>query len=636
MIYVENVWYFCIFINRTIMVKKYLYNACLLIVLTFLLVSCGEKVVVDHYSIIPEPVMQTMGEGSFTLSSSTTCYAGNVGQNDPSIKYISRVLRQWHFNPVLVGKPESNCLQFIINEEYDQELGEEGYTVKVDKDGVVVAANSERGLFYGFQTFVQMLPEDINDVRYNKIVLPACNIKDYPRFQWRGSHLDVSRHFFGVSQVKKHLDLMAAYKLNKFHWHLTDDHGWRIEISKYPQLNDVGSWRVDRDNQPWGEADPAGEDEPRTNGGYYTKEEIAEIVAYAAERYIDVIPEIEIPGHCCAVLESYPELACANDDTTYTVQFGPYWPPRAILCAGNDSVMTFLKDVMDEIIPLFPYNYIHIGGDEAVKDNWKRCPRCKQRMKSLRFTDYEQLQSWMIVEIEKYVKRQGKNIIGWDEILEGGVSPEATVMSWQGTQGGIVAARRGNDVIMTPTSYCYLNFYQANPEFQPPAMPNSLVTLDKVYKFDPMPHQLTPSQQKHILGGQANLWTEYINNAEMAEYMLLPRLCAMSEVLWSQPALKNWERFRAKVGHHRIRLVAYYYKVGTGSFRPWASIEKQEDGKLLVTLDWEVEGTQIYYHTGDGHFIQYREPFEVEKGTTITTLSFYHGMMKEKAYEIHE
>ena len=612
--------------------QKQLYVACLLAVLLFVSVSCGRKVVITDYAIIPEPVEMTMEKGTFTLSASTTCYAGNMGQNDPAIKYISRVLRQLHLNPVLVGKPESNSLQFVINDVYDETLGAEGYTIDVNKEGVVVSANTDRGVFYGFQTFVQMLPEDIATVRYGKIALPFCHIKDYPRFAWRGSHLDVSRHFFGVSQVKKQLDLMALYKMNKFHWHLTDDHGWRIEIAKYPLLNDVGSWRVDRDMQPWGEADAPKEGEQRSNGGYYTKEEIAEIVAYAAERYIDVIPEVEIPGHCCAVLEAYPQLACAEDDTTYTVQIGPYWPPRAILCGGNDSVLTFLKDVMDEIIPLFPYEYIHVGGDEAVKDNWRRCPRCQQRIKALGLKNEEQLQSWLIVEVEQYVKRQGKNIIGWDEILDGGVSPEATVMSWQGTKGGIAAARHGNDVIMTPLDYCYLNFYQANADFQPAAMPNSFLPLHKVYMFDPMPAGLTPKQQKHILGGQANLWTEYINTPEMLEYMLLPRLCAMAEDLWSPLSAKQWESFRQRVTRHRTRLEANDYRVGSCSFQPWVSHEKQEDGMLQVTIHWEVEGTTIFYQTGDGDYHRYKEPFLVKKGTTVTTLSFYKGQLKEKAY----
>lgn len=612
--------------------RKYLYLICLLSAMSLIFASCGKKAVIESYAIIPEPVEMTMEKGYFTFSSSTTCYVENIGQNDPSVKYISRTLRQWHFNPVLVGKSESNCLQLKVNDNYDAKIGDEGYVVDVNKDGVVISANSERGLFYGFQTFVQMLPEDISDTRYSKVQLAFCHIVDYPRFAWRGSHLDVSRHFFSVSQVKKQLDLMALYKLNKFHWHLTDDHGWRIEIAKYPLLNDVGSWRVDRDDQPWGQADPAGENQPRTNGGYYTKEQIQEIVAYAAERYIDVIPEVEMPGHCCAVLEAYPSFACANDDTTYTVQFGPYWPPRAILCGGNDSVMTFLKDVMDEIIPLFPYQYIHIGGDEAVKDNWKRCPRCQNRIKTLGLSGEEQLQSWMIIEIEKYVKGQGKDIIGWDEILDGGVSPDATVMSWQGTQGGIQAARRGNKVIMTPVDYCYLNFYQANPDFQPPAMPNSLLPLYKVYQFNPVPEVLSESQRRYILGGQANLWTEYINTPEMLEYMLLPRLCAMSEVLWSPVEVKQWDHFRSKVARHRVRLEANDYHVGSGSFQPWLSIAKADGDTVQVTLHWEVEGTRLYYRMDDGDYTLYTEPFHAVKGKRLTIVSFYHGAMKEKPY----
>lgn len=614
---------------------KRLYIVSLAVVMTVLCASCGRKVAVDGYAIIPQPVEISTEKGSFTLSSSTKCYAGNMGQNDAVVKYVAGKLRQWHFSFALVGMPTANCIQLLINETYVQELGDEGYTIDVDKDGIVIAANNERGLFYGFQTFTQMLPEDISDVRYSKIQLPYCHIKDYPRFEWRGSHLDVSRHFFGVSQIKKHLDLMAQYKMNKFHWHLTDDHGWRIEINKYPLLNDIGSWRVDRDDQPWGEADPAAEGEQRTNGGYYTKAEIEEIVAYAAERYIDVVPEIEMPGHCCAVLEAYPQLACEGDDTTYTVQFGPYWPPRAILCAGNDSVMSFLKAVMDEVVPLFPFRYVHIGGDEAVKDNWERCPRCNKRMKELKLKDYEQLQGWMIVEMENYLKGLGKEIIGWDEILDGGVSDDATVMSWRGTEGGKKASRRGNNVIMTPMEYCYFNFYQANADFQPAAMPNSLVTMHKVYAFDPVAGMRTAEQKNHVLGAQCNLWTEYINTPDMAEYMLLPRLCAMAEVLWSPTEGRQWEKFRARVARHCRRLEANDYTVGTGSFQPWATFEKGEDGKTYATLHWEVEGTDVYYHTGDGHFVRYMNPFEVAKGMKITTVSFYNGMLKEKAYEIN-
>lgn len=605
----------------------------MMVVCVAMMTSCGKRVVVSEYAIIPAPVEMVMDKGNFTFDRSTKCYVGNVGQNDQSVKYIFNKLRQWHFNPVLVGKPESDCLQFVVNEEYDNQLGDEGYRLVVDKDGMVVSANTERGLFYGFQTFTQMLPEDIGKVRYSRIVIPTCQIVDYPRFAWRGSHLDVSRHFFSVSQVKKQLDLMAMYKLNKFHWHLTDDHGWRIESEKYPLLNDVGSWRVDRDDQPWGEADPAREDEPRSNGGYYTREEIEEVVAYAAERYIDVVPEVDFPGHCCAILEAYPALACAGDDTTYTVQFGPYWPPRAILCGGNDSVMTFLKDVMDEIIPLFPYQYIHIGGDEAVKDNWKRCPRCQARIKKLGLDGEEGLQGWMMCEIENYVASKGKRIIGWDEILEGGVSADATVMSWQGTKGGIAAARHGNDVIMTPTEFCYFDYYQAAAAYQPAAMPRSLLTLRKVYQFDPMPQGLSEVQQRHILGGQANLWSEYINTPEHLEYMLLPRLCAMAEVLWTPVGSKSWPDFKHHVAMHRKRLAANDYNVGSGSFAPTMESEKQEDGMVRISFDCEVEGTKLYYQLGEGEYHLYTEPLLVPSGTNVKTLSFYQGRLQEKEYQ---
>ena len=612
--------------------SKRIYIAVLVLVLTMVLQSCGKKITLYDYAIIPQPVQLQMDKGSFTLSAATKCYAVNIGQNDPSVKYLSRMLRQWHLNPVLVGKPESNCLWLVVNETADPELGDEGYTLDVDKDAIVISANGERGLFYGMQTFIQMMPEDIADVRYSSITLPACHIRDYPRFAWRGSHFDVSRHFFAVSQIKKHLELMAQFKMNKFHWHLTDDHGWRIEISKYPLLNDVGSWRVDRDDQPWGEADPARPGEQRTNGGYYTKEEIAEVVAFAAERYIEVIPEIDIPGHCCAILEAYPDLACAGDDTTYTVQFGPYWPPRAILCAGNDSVIAFLNDVMDEVMPLFPSQYIHIGGDEAVKDNWERCPRCNKRKESLHLKDFNQLQNWLIGRVEQHVESQGKTIIGWDEILDGDLSPSATIMSWQGVKTGIAAARKGLDVIMTPVDYCYLNYYQANADYQPAAMPNFFIPLSKVYQFDPMPAVLSKSQQKHILGAQCNLWTEYVSTPEMAEYMLLPRLCAMAEVLWTPQAQRNWGDFRHRMERGRQRLEANDYVVAPGSFQPVMTVEKHEGDSRLITIESEREDTHVYYHNGDGRFVLYTAPFKARHGDTIHTRSFFNGIAREKEY----
>lgn len=611
------------------------YTFLILVLFIILLTGCGKKAEISELAIVPEPVFINMKEGNFTVSNKTQLYFENLGQNTPTTKYITKSLRKLHLRLSLTGAATDNCVVFKLNDTNNIEIGTEGYVLEVNPKGIYISANTETGLFYGYQTLLQIFPEDIYETRYSKITIPSCTILDYPRFQWRGSHLDVSRHFFSVKDIKKHLDLMAAYKLNKFHWHLTDDHGWRIQIDKYPELNEIGSWSVDRTSVPWGKGEPAKEGEQHTYGGFYTKEEIAEIVDYAAQRHIDVIPEIEIPGHCAEILAAYPKFACANDDTTYQVQTGPYWPPRAILCGGNDSVMQFLRDVMDEIIPLFPYEYIHIGGDEAVKDNWKRCPRCQERMRKLGLKSEEQLQGWMIREIEKYLQLQGKKIIGWDEILDGGVSPDATVMSWRGFDGAVKASQHGNHSIMTPTDYCYFDYYQANAKFQPVAMPH-LVTLYKVYQFDPIPTQCNAQQAKYIIGGQCNLWTEYINTPEHAEYMLLPRLCAMSECLWSPKANKNWAHFRAKIQCQKTRLSSMGFNYCEGSFQPIIHTTPAGKGKIKVSFDWEVEGMQIRYSIGgnptDSTAIRYTKPFTAPAGSVVKTASYYNGKQQEEVY----
>lgn len=618
--------------------KTYRYIIPILLLL-LAVAGCGRKGEVKEFNIIPEPTYINQQHGKFSFNKSTRICFPNRGQNDELVKYITANFRQLHFHPILVGEKRENCIVFAIDDSVNPQLGDEGYMIEVREGGITISANSDAGLFYGFQTFLQMLPADIPTVRYNKVDIPQCTILDAPRFGWRGSHLDVSRHFFTVKEIKTHLDLMAHYKLNKFHWHLTDDHGWRIQIDKYPKLNDIGSYRVDRSSQPWGEAEPAKEGETPSYGGFYTKEEIADVVAYAAQRHIDVIPEIEIPGHCSEILAAYPQFACAGDDTTYQVQIGPYWPPRAILCAGNDSVLQFLRDVMDEIIPLFPYGYIHIGGDEAQKDNWKRCPLCQQKMARLGLSDEEQLQGWLIQQVENYLSTKERHIIGWDEILRGGVSRDATVMSWQGLQGGIEAAKHGNKVIMTPTQYCYLDYVQGNPAYQPAGMPHEL-TLHQAYRFDPVPEVLTSAAASYIMGGQANLWTEFINNYEQAQYMLLPRLLAISECLWSQPQNKNWEHFRHKIVWHKQRLSARGLHYCEGSFRPLFSAVKDGNGSYTVTIDSEVEGTQLFYAidadpTQPNVGSLYTTPLHVAPGHRISVASYYRDTLREEVYNFN-
>ncbi|MDR2801685.1 MAG: beta-N-acetylhexosaminidase, partial [Prevotellaceae bacterium] len=495
------------------------------------------------FNIVPQPVELKPKKGSFAIDKNVALVFQNVDNAVPVKQYIEEYFPKYFGKQLPAGDAEKSIV-FALNETPDAALETEGYKLTVTENEITIYANVPAGLVYGLQTLYQLAPVDSIENHAEKIVIPAVVIVDYPRFEWRGSHRDVSRHFFDVAHIKKHLDLMALYKLNKFHWHLTDDHGWRIEIDKYRKLTEIGAWSVDRSNVAWREGKPPKEGEPATYGGFYTKDEVRDVVAYAAQRGIEVIPEIEIPGHCSEILAAYPEFAC--DDFPYYVQIGPYWPPKAILCGGNDTVMVFLKDVLDEVADLFPSEYIHIGGDEAFKDNWKVCPKCQKRIKDLQLKNEEELQSWMIREVEQHVIAKGKKIIGWDEILEGGVTPSATIMSWRGEKGGIEAARHGNYVIMTPDNYCYYNYYQADKATEPETI-GGYVPLEQAYAFDPVPAELTAEEAKFIKGGQANLWAEFLFTPEYAEYMLLPRLLALSEVVWSPKEKKDWEFFVAKL-----------------------------------------------------------------------------------------
>ena len=543
----------------------------LLLSLAFILYSCSEKPMPQTIAIVPEPVsIEQDSTKVFVLNQRTTLSFLNIDEQSSTRQYIvENYKRFFGFEPKVQNSPVRNIIIFELKNEKNDLLGDEGYQLTVDKKMILISANTEAGLFYGFQTLFQLAPANANVENPVALAVPGVKITDYPRFGWRGSHLDVCRHFFNIDEVKKHLDVMALYKLNKFHFHLTDDHGWRIQIDKYPLLTEVGAWRVDRSDVPWGEAEPAKEGEECSYGGYFTKDQIREIVAYAAERHIDVVPEIEMPGHSSAILAAYPQFAC--DDYPYCVAIGPYWPPKAILCGGNDSVMVFLKDVFDEVMELFPYEYVHLGGDEAYKDNWRVCPKCQQKIKDLGLANEEELQAWMVAEIEKEVNKHGKKIIGWDEILDGGVTPTATVQSWRGAESAIKAAQLGNEVVMSPTAFCYFDYYQDEPETQPKAI-GGYVPLGKVYAFEPIPDTLTTEQTKYIKGAQCNLWSEFIFTYDHAEYMLLPRLCALAETVWTPKERKDWPRFEATIPA-QVRLLQQL------GYNPCTTIGKEKEGE---------------------------------------------------------
>ena len=605
----------------------------LTLALLLLTASCGDTVAIKEYSIIPEPVYLVQKGRIFTLSSSTRLCFENLGQNSPTAKYITTSLRQMHVRPALIGTPHKDCITFAINDTTNPAIGDEGYLLQVHPDGIFISANTEAGLFYAFQTFVQMLPEDILHHSYNRIDMPECTILDHPRFNWRGSHLDVCRHFFSVKQIQRHLDLMAAYKLNKFHWHLTDDQGWRIEIDRYPQLNDIGSWRVDRTHQPWGQETPAHLGEEPTYGGFYTQEDIADIVAYAAQRHIEVIPEIDLPSHASAILAAYPQLAC--DDYPYTVALGPYWPPKAILCLGNDETMQFVSDIIDEVIQLFPSPYIHIGGDVPYRDNWEECPRCQALMRKQGLANENELQGWFLSHLGKMLERKGRMMIGWDDIMDCPLTTDAVVMAWRGDTTAFAAALRSTPVISASPSYCNLECYQADSNHQPTAFP-LYITLHQAYQYDPIPRTLTENAQPYVWGGECMLWTDYINNYSQAEYQLLPRLCAIAECLWTPLDRKDWPHFQKKIEHHKARLLATGHNTCLGSFKPTVTKTPESDG-FLVTITTETSGSYVYYTT-DGsdptpESPLYTSPLHLPNGTLLRTLTLYNGKAQEGIYD---
>ncbi len=599
--------------------------------------SCKKKPAeVKTISIIPQPVSIEQKDGVFTLNEKTKIVFHELDMvQDVAVYFMDYIKKATGFE-LENGGDEDNKNQIILKFGGNETLGDEGYELDVTEEQLIITAASSKGLFYGVQTLLQLLPPQIysphkiEDVKWE---IPVCTIMDKPRFAWRGMHLDVSRHFFSVEFVKKYIDLIAMHKMNIFHWHLTDDNGWRIEIKKYPLLTEVGAWRVNREDMPWREVTPPEPGEKATYGGFYTQEEIKEVVAYAAQRQIQVIPEIEMPGHTSEVLAAYPELSCKGEELY--VQPGSYWPNTDIFCAGNEEVFLFIENVMEEVIDLFPAEYIHIGGDEANKTEWEKCSKCQKRIKDEGLKDEHELQSYFIKRIEKYINSKGKKMIGWDEILEGGLAPEATVMSWRGFEGGIDAATQGHDVIMCPVSHCYFDYYQANPDFEPVAI-GGFTSLKKVYLFEPVPEELDEVQAKHVLGGQGNVWTEFISTPEHAEYMAVPRMTALAEVLWSPAEERDWESFRERLEEQEKRLYLMDVNFSQGSWKV-EIIPTMENGNYLIELETEQWDMPIFY-TVDGSDPSeisqvYKKPFTVDKSTIIKAGIFVNGTLKENYSE---
>ncbi len=604
------------------MIKKFFKSASLACAaMSMLLVSCGQAYQAN-YEVVPLPKeIVTTEKGSFKLSESTKIY---YAAGDAVMEKNAQLLAQYIEQSTglkLQLTTEASEKAIILDTQLSHDNAE-AYTLEVSAEGVTINGASAAGCFYGIQTLRKSLPvvsESIAEVQ-----LPPVVINDAPRFGYRGAHFDVSRHFFTVDEVKCFLDMLALHNINRMHWHLTDDQGWRIEIKKYPKLTEVGAYRPET---------VIGRNTGRYDGtphqGFYTQDEVRDIIAYAAERHITIVPEIDLPGHMQAALAGYPEFGCTG---------GPYkvWQDWGVsdnvLCAGNDKTMQFVKDVLNEVVDLFPSEYIHVGGDECPKDQWKKCPKCQQRIRKEglradgKHSAEERLQSYVIRFAENVLAERGRKMIGWDEVLEGGLAPNATVMSWRGEGGGIEAARMKHDVIMTPNTYCYFDYYQTANKNSVPLAIGGYLPIERVYSYEPMPKQLEPEYHAYITGVQANLWTEYIPTFSHAQYMELPRMAALCEVQWVKPEQKDFDAFVKRLP----RLIDLYEKLGYNYakhvFEVQSSFSTDTVNNAVVATYKTIDDSPIYY-TLDGTDPTtasnlYTEPVLIKESCTIKASSF--------------
>ncbi len=594
----------------------------------------------DPPQLIPQVAAIEENEGLFEINEETIIGVENEAQQKIATSFFQHFKKVVDWQPrVVIGK--KGTIQFRSKET----LGPEAYELNIHPDSIHIYASAGAGFFYALQSIRQLLPIEFvggklqEDVRW---VLPAVSIKDQPRFAWRGFMLDVSRHFFEKEQVKAFLDEMAALKLNTFHWHLTDDQGWRIEIQKYPKLTEVGAWRVDYNdhnenhNRWWGR--PAQkEGDKATYGGYYTQDDVREIIAYAQERFITVVPEIDMPGHSQAIIASYPEVACHPG--SYFVATGGVYKDNTV-CPGKEVSFALIEEVLNEVMDLFPSKYIHIGGDECNKLAWKADPDCQRRIKEEGLKNESELQSYFIKRVEKIINARGKSMIGWDEILEGGLAPKATVMSWRGEAGGIEAASKGHAVIMTPNKYCYLDLKQGHTDHEP-NLGYSQCLLSTCYGYNPVPENLK-DKSDFILGIQGNLWSESLPQWDMATYMAFPRLFAVAENAWSPQEKEDWDDFINRLYPQLERLEAKGIRYANSAFNVWIN-HKGDGNKITVDLFTEANGLEIRY-TVDGKEPTYdspiyEAPFELLETANVKAAAFKHGKrigkITQKAFYVH-
>ena len=579
-------------------------------------------------AVIPQPSAIATKNGSFVITQDTiiSCADADFAKVASILAGLLAPATGLDMKVEMGGIVHGSSI-VLTTDGADPALAPEGYALTVTPNRVVICAPKAAGLFYGVQTLLQLLPPEIESTSHvdgKTWSIPCVEITDQPRFAWRGLLLDVSRHFFTKDEVKAYLDRMARYKFNSLQLHLTDDQGWRIEIKRHPKLTQIGAWRVPRVGDWWTYEPPQPGEKP-TYGGFYTQDEIRELVAYAQDRFITLLPEIEGPGHAMAMLAAYPELSCTGGPFTVNPGSKFYTKIENSLCPGKDSTFAFLDEVFSEVAALFPGPYVHIGGDEAFRGFWKKCPDCKRRMQEEGLKNVQELQSYYVKRVEKILAAKGKRLIGWDEILEGGLAPNATVMSWRGVAGGIAAAKMGHEAIITPLSYYYLDIYQGEYLIEPKSY--GLARLSTAYDFEPLPNGVDP---KLILGIQGNLWTEFVSTLRHAEYMTWPRAFAIAETAWSTRERKNWPEFVSRVETHFHRFDAADRKYARSMYDVVFTAKRGANKKLVIALSTKIPDLTIHYtfdgSNPDSYYPNYETPLMVpNNATTLRAVTCRNG-----------
>ncbi|WGQ12347.1 family 20 glycosylhydrolase [Pedobacter gandavensis] len=591
-------------------------------------------------AIIPEPVSVIKQAGHFILPENVSIHA----PANPELKQVTAFLQErlsiptGRYVSILSGHAGDHAqIRLILNDKQNPQLGNEGYQLTVKTNQILIRANKAAGLYYGAQSLIQLFPKEIESkepVATQTWSAPCVDITDYPRVGWRGLMLDVARHFFTKEEVKQYINAMVRYKYNILHLHLTDDEGWRIEIKGFPKLTEVGAWNVKKTGE-FGNFIPPTPDEPRTYGGFYTQEDLKELIQYAQDRFVNIMPEIDVPGHSLAAIASYPELSCTPGAENYRVRSGERimdWsrgaPPTALvdntLCPANEKVYSFLDSVITQVAALFPFEYIHMGGDEAPFNFWQKSDAIKALMQKEGLKNMHQVQGYFEKRVQAIVESKGKKFMGWDEIMDGDLSPSAAVMSWRGVKNGLDAAMKKHEVVMSPSTYAYLDYMQADQITEPRVYAS--LRLSKAYEFDPIPAGVDP---KYIKGGQANLWTEQVTNIRQAEYMTWPRGMAIAESVWSPKEKKNWENFFGRVEQHFQRLDVAETKYAPSVYDPIFKVSRSADKQLIIELNTEITGLDIYYSFDnsfpDRFYPKYTEKLTPPKDATMLRVITYRG-----------